>query len=231
MQEKIYTIPVNEAFEQSGDECPFCFLYKKLEKIELDAILGAAMMEPDIRIMTNKKGFCVNHYEKMFAYKNRLSLALMLESHIAELAKELKTGGFLSKDIGSKPAERIEKLEHSCYICEQIDEKFSKMVSTAVYLYEKEPEFLKMFNSKKVICLPHYKRLLRTANNSMGKKQYELFVKDTDKIISGYISQLSEDVSWFCKKFDYRYEKEPWNNSKDAVERAIKFLGGPSDID
>ena len=36
MQEKIYTIPVNEAFEQSGDECPFCFLYKKLEKIEHD---------------------------------------------------------------------------------------------------------------------------------------------------------------------------------------------------
>jgi esterase/lipase superfamily enzyme len=31
-------------------------------------------------------------------------------------------------------------------------------------------------------------------------------------------------VSWFCKKFDYRYDKEPWYNSKDAVERAFKFL-------
>ena len=34
------------------------------------------------------------------------------------------------------------------------------------------------------------------------------------------------DVSWFCKKFDYRYEKEDWKNSKDAVERALDFLNG-----
>jgi len=26
------------------------------------------------------------------------------------------------------------------------------------------------------------------------------------------------------KKFDYRYDAEPWYNSKDAVERSMKFL-------
>ena len=41
-----------------------------------------------------------------------------------------------------------------------------------------------------------------------------------------YFESLSEDVSWFCKKFDYRYENEPWSNAKDAVERAIKFMSG-----
>ena len=35
---------------------------------------------------------------------------------------------------------------------------------------------------------------------------------------------LTDDISWFCKKFDYRYDAEPWYNSKDAVERAIKFI-------
>ena len=40
----------------------------------------------------------------------------------------------------------------------------------------------------------------------------------------GYMDKLKEDVSWFCKKFDYRYDKEPWYDSKDAVERAMKFL-------
>jgi len=44
------------------------------------------------------------------------------------------------------------------------------------------------------------------------------------KIELGYLAQLTEDVSWFCKKFDYRYDAEPWKNSKDSVERAIKFL-------
>ena len=42
----------------------------------------------------------------------------------------------------------------------------------------------------------------------------------------GYLETLTEDVSWFCKKFDYRYDEEPWYNSKDSVQRAIKFLSG-----
>ena len=57
--EKIYTIPVNEAFDRSATDkacgCPFCALYNMLEQNELDAVLGASMMEPDVRIETNKK--------------------------------------------------------------------------------------------------------------------------------------------------------------------------------
>ena len=41
-----------------------------------------------------------------------------------------------------------------------------------------------------------------------------------------YIDSLSSDVSWFCKKFDYRYDSEPWYNSKDSVQRSVKFLSG-----
>ena len=36
--EKIYTIPVNEAFEESGT-CPFCRMKHKLEENEVDLIL------------------------------------------------------------------------------------------------------------------------------------------------------------------------------------------------
>ena len=68
--EKIYTIPVNEAFEASAADhacgCPFCALYNKLELNEIDIILGASMMEPDIRIETNKKGFCKEHLLRRF---------------------------------------------------------------------------------------------------------------------------------------------------------------------
>jgi len=37
MEEKIYTIPVNEAFEQT-DGCPFCRLFRKLEDDELELV-------------------------------------------------------------------------------------------------------------------------------------------------------------------------------------------------
>ena len=41
-----------------------------------------------------------------------------------------------------------------------------------------------------------------------------------------YVATLNSDVSWFCKKFDYRYDEEPWYNAKDSVFRAEKFLSG-----
>ena len=91
--EQIYTIPVNEAFEASAADascgCAFCALYRKLEENELELILGASMMEPDVRIKTNEEGFCKTHYDMMFVRKNRLGMALTLESHLDELRRDI----------------------------------------------------------------------------------------------------------------------------------------------
>ena len=224
--EQIYTIPVNEAFEASRDDhtcgCPLCTLYRKLEENELDLILGASMMEPDIRIMTNKTGFCKTHYDMMFVRKNRLGMALTLESHLNELRKEIKNP--LIGKVGEKPASRIAKLEESCYICGRIEYNFSRMIETVAYLYEVDPEFREKFAAQPMFCLPHYRRMLETAQKKQNKKVFPAFAKQAAVIVEGYMDELTEDVSWFCKKFDYRYEEEPWYNSKDSVERAMKFL-------
>ena len=84
MRDNIYTIPVSEVFEPKCG-CPICRMRDMLEKRCIEYIMGAAMMEPDIRIETNKAGFCTDHFQMMLGQKNRLSLALMLESHLAEL--------------------------------------------------------------------------------------------------------------------------------------------------
>lgn len=86
MAEQIYTIPINEAFEEIGG-CPLCRMKKKLERESLEYVMGAAMMDPDVRIRTNRLGFCRGHYDDMIAMKNRLSLTLMLESHLDEVMK------------------------------------------------------------------------------------------------------------------------------------------------
>jgi len=56
------------------------------------------------------------------------------------------------------------------------------------------------------------------------RKGYADFYRAVSAPVYAYFDTLREDVSWFCKKFDYRYDNEPWGNSKDAVERARKFL-------
>ena len=121
--EQIYTIHVNEAFEASSDDhalgCPICALHRMLEDNELDLILGASMMEPDVRIRTNKQGFCRIHYDMMFTRKNRLGMALTLESHLDELRGDIKPG--LIGAPGTKATKRIAELDASCYICKRID--------------------------------------------------------------------------------------------------------------
>lgn len=67
MKEKIYTIPINEAFNQDT-ECPLCVCERKLGNDALEYFLGSAMMDPYCRIETNRTGFCANHFAKL--YKN-----------------------------------------------------------------------------------------------------------------------------------------------------------------
>ena len=229
--EQIYTIPVNEAFEASAADkscgCAFCAMYNKLEENELELILGASMMEPDVRIKTNKQGFCRTHYDMMFVRKNRLGMALTLESHINELISDTKESALnLLSPAGTKAEKRIADLENSCYVCGRIDFNFMHMMETAVMLWEKDDDFKKKLADQPYFCLPHYRMFLEYGRKRFGKKQMPAFAKAVSAVVEPYFAKLSEDVSWFCKKFDYRYDEEPWYDSKDAVERAIKFLRG-----
>ena len=219
--EKIYTIPVNEAFDACAEDqdkgCPFCEMHRVLEENELEIILGASMMEPDIRIKTNEQGFCDKHYSKMLKRKNRLGLALMLESHLAEVEKDCSGIGAIKK---------IGKLNDSCYVCSRIEHNFGKMFETAAWLYDKDRDFSKKIEKQSYFCLPHYQKLLLASSKALSKKRYADFEQLIKGINQRYLETLKEDVSWFCKKFDYRYREEPWGNAKDSPERAIRFLTG-----
>ena len=64
----------------------------------------------------------------------------------------------------------------------------------------------------------------KTWPHRLQKKKLADFFTIVEGVQKRYLNELAGDVSWFCKKFDYRYEDEPWKNSKDSVERAMAFL-------
>ena len=90
MKETIYTIPLNDAFK-ADDECPFCYLEREAEQHALEFILGsgASYMEDDIRMETDKIGFCRHHYKMMYDYGNRLGSGLILSTHLKKLNQEM----------------------------------------------------------------------------------------------------------------------------------------------
>ena len=232
--EQIYTIPVGEAFDLVSEKpecgCPFCVLYRKLQNDEIDIILGASMMEPDIRIKTNEQGFCLSHYTMMLGRKRMLGMGLMLESHLEEVKKRLD-GPTLFGDKRGAAINSLGELESDCYVCGRINKNLSAMIATAAYLWESDQnDFRRRFAGAPYFCLPHYRALIEYASKKMNKRIYRDFYDVAHGIEKRYIDELAGDVSWFCKKFDYRYDEEPWYNSKDSVPRAVKFLSGaPND--
>lgn len=224
--ETIYTIPINESFEASQADhsrgCALCALRDTLEKREIDLILGASMMEPDTRIRTNRQGFCRRHFQMMFGARNRLGLALMLESHLAEVADNVGKRG---ADKGSA-LKYLSVLQSDCYVCSRINEAMDKITDNTVGLWATDSAFRAKFEAQPYICLDHAQALLEAVQGGLRGKDGRAFSAALLGVVNAYLETLREDVSWFCKKFDYRYDEEPWYNAKDAVERAIGLLCG-----
>lgn len=225
MRDNIYTIPVSEVFEPK-EGCPICRMRDMLENRCVEYIMGAAMMEPDIRIETNKAGFCTDHFSMMLKQKNRLSLALMLESHLSELRK----GGY--KDIvakaEAKPRKRgdLHTVNESCFVCDQIEQAMGGMLNTVMKQWGRDPEFQSLFKDQEYICLPHAEKLLTVAHDTLGKKEYPAFKQLVLSLLDHHLESVGGDVSHFCKMFDYRNSgpNADWGNSRDSIERAILAL-------
>ena len=216
MAEHIYTIEINEHFGHKCG-CPVCSLFKMLEKQEIEIITGAAMMEPSVRIETNRTGFCADHFNMMLTYGKRLPVALILQSHLEEIQDRLKS---------AKPdaAEKIlSSLESSCYVCNRLEGKMNNVYSNIVFLWNSDSKFRKLFQEQPRFCLPHYRKLL-SASRNLGKKDRISFCEDLNVIMSRVLNTLGDDIDWFCKKFDYRFAKEDWKNSRDAIERTVETL-------
>ena len=226
MRESILTIPVNEIFEPR-DGCPICRMRDMLEQRTVEYIMGAAMMEPDVRIETNRQGFCKTHFEQMRACKNRLSLALMLQTHLAQLQRDVfakaKTGLFEKK---TAKQQKVSVINNDCFVCSKIEWGMSRLMVTFFELYQKEREFRELFTSQQQLCLPHYELLVSLASEKLDKKWMGQFVNDCSELTKIYLDELYDDVSHYCKMYDYRntVKNADWGNSKDSIERAIKFL-------
>ena len=222
MRYDITNIPIAEVFEE-GDGCPICRLRNTLEKRAVEYITGAAMMEPDIRIETNKKGFCYTHYQQILGQRNRLSVALMMESHLEQLDKEIFSASLLSKNARKQAQDARKKLD-SCFVCDQMNDAMDKMLATVCRTWEGQKEFRQLFEQQDCLCLPHFAALVE-ASAGMSKKAQPDFTKEASRLARNYLTDLRGDVHHFCGMYDHRNAgNNDWGNSKDSIERAVWYL-------
>ena len=248
MRYHIDTIPVWDAMKLDG-ECLMCALERKTELGEADRYLGASVMEPDVRVKVNDKGFCRKHHAMLFSMSNRLGHALMLESHMIEIREKLAVIGdrleksatqLINAGIGDKlngkakaataeilkQAQAVDGMACTCLMCDTIAENMRRYCHTFFHLYQHDADFRSRFAKSKGLCLPHLGQLLETAAQELGTRELGEFVQAVVRMEKENMDRIQEDISWFIKKFDYRYENESWKNSKDAVERTVNKARG-----
>ncbi|MBQ4332728.1 MAG: hypothetical protein IJC33_02995 [Clostridia bacterium] len=224
MRYDITNIPIAEVFEE-GDGCPICRLRNTLENRAVEYITGAAMMEPDVRIETNKKGFCLDHYRQILKQRNRLSVALMLESHLDEMEKQIFAGAPLVGKNAKKQARDANRSACTCFVCDQMGDAMEKMLATVCRTYETQKEFRQLFEDQPCLCLPHFSDLVAASAGAMSKKAQPDFAKAASQLAHRYLTELRGDVHHFCEMYDHRNAgSNDWGNSKDSIERAIWYL-------
>ena len=231
MKEQLYTIPVNDAFAVDC-ECPVCSMYDSLEKDAIEFTMGPSYMEDDIRMETNKIGFCTHHVKHLYKHQNRLGLALILHTHMQRTNRDLedllssdkpvKKGLFAKKTENASPVtEYIENLNQSCYICNRIDRIFARYLATIYHCYDHDEEFRRKFAASKGFCTKHFGMLYEGAPSSLSGKRLPEFIKTLNEVYLTNMKRVTDDLEWFTDKFDYRNEDKPWKNSKDALPRSM----------
>ena len=245
MKYHLDTIPVWDAMKLDG-ECLLCALARKIELGEAERYLGASVMEPDTRIQVNEKGFCTKHHAMLYQMSNRLGHALMLESHLVRTRERMKKvqetllkqadtlekaplgklsrGGRDAKSEIEESGKKLAQMAESCIMCDSIQEIVNRYLHTFFHLYKNDAEFRTRFENSKGVCLPHMADLVKVCCEELSAKESAAFLRMLCQMETKNMDRMQEDISWFIKKFDYRYQNEPWKQSQDAVPRTVNKL-------
>lgn len=233
MDEMLYAIPVNDAFNEDS-ECPVCVMYQTLEKDAIEFTMGPSYMEDDVRMETNRVGFCQKHVQMLYGNQNRLGLALMLHTHMQQVISDTQknqqkgraaSGGFFRKSADVSPVVAyMRRVGKSCYICNRINATFDRYIDTIFFLYKKDSAFREKFDKCKGFCMEHYADVYEHAEKHMNGKELDAFTKKLDVLFLENMQRVCDDIEWYTDKFDYRNVDAPWKNSKDAVPRTVRKL-------
>ena len=225
MKPNICTIPITDLFTET-DGCPICRMHRMLEEQYVEYITGAAMMAPDVRVITNKTGFCHRHFSMMVNTGPRLSNALLLQTHIDEQRK-LVFPKKMNEPASKQNIAAITELGKTCDVCDRVEHDVLHRLRTVYTQFGQDPEFRAQYKAQDYICLNHYSLIMTAAKahkKAMDKQTWAAFYEATNTLSKQYMDTLYDDVTHFTTMYDYRNQGGDYKNSKDSIERAVKFI-------
>ncbi|MBQ4452097.1 MAG: hypothetical protein II912_06970 [Clostridia bacterium] len=235
MRQHIDTIPVWDAFK-TDCECPLCELRQTNEENYVVSFTGGSVMEPDVRVEVNTKGFCARHFKMMMVGDKRLGVALMAHTYLKQTMARLgesrmavqnvpARGGLFSRKAPSSGVD-LSPITDSCILCDRLNATMERYVYTTVYLWKKDGTFRSTLASSKGFCLKHYGELLKAGPEQLNGQELKQYTDMLNDVEMKNLARLEAEIEWFTLKFDHKNADKPWGNSRDALPRTVLKLRG-----
>ncbi len=160
----------------------------------------------------------------MRACKNRLSLALMLQSHLQDMQKHIFTRKKMFEGKTAKQ-KKVSAVNNECFVCSKVDWGMSRILVTLFEMYVQQRDFRALLLSRKCFVCRTMTFLVSMCTENMDKKYQKQFIDACGELTSKYLDTLEADVSHYCKMYDYRNTgaNADWGNSKRLHRACYKI--------
>ena len=241
MQYHLDTIPLWEVMERRA-QCPFCALYHKNERSEVERALGGSVMEPASRIRVNERGICAEHHSQLLAQNNRLGHALLTASHCKELLKKLNrlpngaraglsslwgNGGSLGQD---KLPEQLRAFSEGCVICDTLASHMGRYYYTFLHLWENDGKFKALWEASPGACMPHACDLLDSAGKHLPASRQRELSASVLALLKKTLAREEKDLEYFTSSLTTATTKALGHQQKrpgaDFAALARRLWGG-----
>ena len=240
MKIQLETIPVWEGVKE-GSECFICSLMKKAEEDGVRYYLSSAVMTPEVRVETNRDGFCTHHFSLLAEGGKPQSLALVMDTYYDE-SKRLYAPGFEKIQSASSPRklekavssffESVGEREKGCLICSRMEERLVRYCYTVAALWKEDQEFRKALEDSKGFCIHHTQQLYRMAKEALSGDDLVEYGKLLFALLEKNLARVQHDDWWMTQKYKSENKDKPWNGCEDAQKRAVyKLIGEGRVID
>lgn len=231
---KLEISKVHDAYARGG-ECPLCDLREAAEGIYIHSFTHSRVMEPNVRVQTNARGFCPAHLGLLYAADNKLGLGLVMHTHLRETLPRIRAGleqvraaarGRKERERADAAARELAGLRDACFICDLLGIDMERYRFTILYLWQKDPDFLPVLQASRGFCLPHYLELFDTAERSLNAKRLAAWLDCTVPLMEKGFDSLESDLLEFTQLYHDANRSMGSDEIRAALGRTIQKLAG-----
>lgn len=231
LKQKIYEIPIWDAYAVENCECPVCSIEKKVEDQFIETLFSEMVMDVNLNPqLTAAFRFCHDHFEKLYKYPDKCGLAILTDRILyleMEALDQLKNAPTIKKGLRPaflrKSSSNSILIEKECLLCNKLSDDMKNYCDTIIKLWEKDSSFKSIFDQSRGFCLNHFNEIIKNSSASFAFKEKCIALQENN------LKRLQAELQWFITKNDYRFVNDSWKTSKDALLRTIAKLIGNFD--